>query len=603
MILDAWLVFAVLLGVFIGFAREVASPDLLAMGGASVLLVLGVLEVEEMLGVFSNSGPLTIGAMFVLGAALSQTGVIGWLGSYVKRLAALPVPIALLMVMLFVMAASAFVNNTAVVVVLTPVVIALARSLDRTPSRFLIPLSYASIFGGTCTLVGTSTNLLVNGVASDHGLAEFTMFELTLPALVMATAGIAYMTLIGRHLLPDRETFSEARAAGEELEPEAEDRYLTELLLTDASPLVGERLRDLGSDESEILALVRDGESTEDPSGEMRTQGGDRLVVVAPAGEAIDLHRSAHVNGEESDGISERDLARVGFETLRSESTVLREGVVGPGSRFAQRRVSTLNMRSIYDVRVMAVHRRQEDLDSGFGEIELRVGDTLLLNGTRRGFRRLFDSGDLIDLSEPRVRRARPAHAVAAVVTMAAVMLLATAEVLPIVALSLIGAVFVVAVGCITPQEAYRSIDWRILFLIFGMLGIGRAMQSSGATQLVVEGVRAVAADFGPWALLAVIYLLASAMTESVTNNAVAIIMTPLVIGLAEQLGLDPRPYVVALMFAASASFATPLGYQTNTFVYGAGNYRFVDFLRVGLPLNLITWVLAVLLIPHFWPF
>lgn len=605
-------VFAVILVVFVGFVREWASPDILAMSGACVLMLGGLLVPEalitpdELFDVFSNPGPVTVGAMFVLSAAMQRTGVIAELAGLVTALAQRSKRMVVPTLLGGVMGLSAFINNTPVVVVLTPVVIALSRTLGTSPSQLLMPLSYAAILGGMCTLIGTSTNLLVSATAARRGVEPFHIFEITLPGIVMGLAGVAYMMLIGRRLLPDRPAF------GDLLDTRTGRRFITELLILGPSDLVGKPLDTVMGRDTEVVDLIRNGLAVRPIDREILLKPGDRIVVLTTAAEAIGLRQTASEpptadgQGEEqappANATERARIAMAGLQTVRQQETAIREGIVGPNSRIARRLVGSLNLRRLYDVRILAVHRHGDDILHNFERLQLETGDTLLLEGPPEGLKRLFDARDLVNLSEPELRRNRPERAPLAVAVIAAVVLAAAFGVLPIHAAALLGAVVVIATGCVSAEEAYQAIDWRILFLIFGMLAVGMAMEKSGAVALIVTGLRDVAGQFGPVAVLAALYIVGSVLTEVVTNNAVAIVLTPVAVALAEQMGVDPRPFVVAVMFAASASFATPLGYQTNTFVYGAGNYRFSDFVKVGLPLNVLIGVLAVVLIPLFWP-
>ncbi|GAA0591381.1 SLC13 family permease [Caenispirillum bisanense] len=605
----ALFVFAVVVVIFIGFIREWTSADILAMTGAGVLMVAGLffperlITPDEMFQVFSNSGPITVGAMFVLSAAMQRTGVIAQLAALVTALARRSKVLAVPVLLVGVMGVSAFVNNTPVVVVLTPVVIALARSIGRAPSQLLMPLSYAAIMGGMCTLIGTSTNLLVAATAERRGMEAFHIFEISLPGMVMGAAGVLYMMLIGRRLLPDRPAF------GDLLDTRAGRRFITELLILRSSELAGKPLEAIMGPDTEIVDLIRNGVPVRPADKETELKPGDRIIVLTTAAEAVGLRQSASER-DEDDQPAERPnaterarIAMSGLETVRQQETTIREGIVGPNSRISGRLVGSLNLRRLFDVRILAVHRHGGDILSNFDRLRLETGDTLLLEGPPEGLKRLFDARDLVNLSEPELRRRRTERAPIAVLAIAAVVLLAAFNVMPIHAAALLGAVVVVVTGCVSAEEAYEAIDWRILFLIFGMLAVGLAMEKSQAVTLLVGGITDIAGRFGPIAVLAALYVIGSVLTEVVTNNAVAIVLTPVAIALAQQMGVDPRPFVIAVMFAGSASFATPLGYQTNTFVYGAGNYRFSDFVRVGLPLNVLMGVLAVALIPLFWPF
>jgi di/tricarboxylate transporter len=574
--------------VFIAFVRETLAPDVVAMLAFGALLATGILSSNEALAVFSNAGPIAVGAMFVLSAGLERTGIIDRVGRLTRHAAGQNPTVALAGLMLLAMGLSAFMNNTPVVVILTPVVIMLARTLKLAPSRLLIPLSYAAILGGTTTLIGTSTNLLVSSVATQHGLPAISMFEITIPGAIMGLAGIAYLAVFGRWLLPDRQ-------------PEAAEplgrRFVTEFLIPKESPFVGKTLAEakLTSERGiRVMDVIRRGESYRYGLEPVVLETGDRLVVSTTASDVMGLHES----GTLIFGAREQHH----LEALDTQQAVMMEGVVGPQSRLIGYGISELNFRRFFGVYILALYRQGHELRQSFDSITLEPGDTLLLQGPQDGMRRLFERRILVNLTEPGelpYRRNKAPIAVAAIVL---VMALAAFDVLPIEALAIMAGAVVVATGCLTPSEAYESIQWRILMLIFGMLALGLAMEKTGAAALIVQHLAALMANFGPIIVLSMIFLFTSILTEVISNNAAAILLTPIAIGLAQQLGVDPRPFVMAVLFAASASFATPIGYQTNTFVYGVGGYRFSDFLRVGVPMNIIAWLVASIVIPWYWP-
>lgn len=587
--LAAPLVLLIVAGVFAAFVWERFPPDAVALGGVAILLTLGLLDTQGLLAAISNHAPVTVAAMFILSGALMRTGVIEAFGTVALRLAARAPGAALFLLLAGVMTSSAFINNTPVVLVMIPVVIALAQQLETPASKFLIPISYAAILGGTCTLIGTSTNLLVDGVARAQGLEPFGMFEITGLGLAVGVVGIAYMTLIGQRLLPDRESFSALFQGGKRPD------FLAEVMIPHGSPLVGQnvgRVTVFRRADGRVIDVIRGNNSLRRKLPDVELEAGDRVLLKTPVSEIMSLRQEAEV-----DLPGARD-----FEPIGTRATVVAEGLVGPSSRMIGRRVANLRLHRRYGVYLLAIHRAGQNLGTNLDNVTLVAGDTLLFEGVAEGIRRLSEDLGVINLSEPTERAYRRGRAPLVLAVVAAIMLLAALEVMPIAALAVIGVAIVILSRCIDTDEAYQSLDGRILVLIFAMLAISQAMIDTGAVSLIVSAAVPVLAGLPPIMMLAAVYVLASVMTEAITNNGVAVILTPIVIALAASLGHDPRPFVVAVMFAASASFATPIGYQTNTMVYSAGGYRFTDFVKVGLPMNIVCGLTAILLIPLFWP-
>ena len=581
----------ILVVVFIAFVKEWFSPDLVAMGAFVLLLGAGILPEEKALAVFSNPAPIIVSCMFVLSAALERTGTIEALGEWFGKLAGTREMRILVMLMLIVAPLSAFVNNTPVVVVFMPILLALARKHDLVASRFLIPLSYAAIVGGTCTIIGTSTNLVASGIAKEGGLEEFGMFEVSKLGVIFVGVTFFYMLFIGRKLLPDRVTLSTLFESDEGKE------FLTVAIISKDSELIGKKIKDsrLGKIRNfRVIEVVRSGNKLTISIDQIVFEEGDQLLVKTRVEGVMDAG--------ETTGIEIGVEGELGLQSLRTDSAILIEGVIGPGSSLVGRSLKDLNFRERFGVIILAVHRRGVNLRDSFENVELAFGDTILVEGSVERINTLSQERDFINLSQPKGRFIRRSKVPFAVGALLLFMGLASFKVAPLIVLALGAALFTLFTRCIEPSEAYESIDWKVVFMIFGMLGLGTALQE-------VKVIENIAIKVTDWAailnnihvLVAVIYLITAVLTEIISNNAVAALLTPIAITIGVALDLDPRPLVVAVMFAASASFSTPIGYQTNTYVYGAGGYKFTDFSRVGIPLALILWALSTWLIPLMW--
>lgn len=582
-------VLIIFIGVFVVFIGEWLAADVVALSVAGLLLILGVVSTSDVLSVFSNSGVFAIGALFVLSAALEKTGCIEFMGDYATKFIGHTPRLAFLGLIIFTLAVSAFINNTPLVVIMTPVAFRLCQHLKIAPSKMLIPLSYAAILGGTCTLVGTSTNLVVDGVARKLGQAPFSLFEITGLGLFVAAIGVIYMWTIGYRLLPDRETTASLLAE------QPQRQFRTEMVVQTDSTLVGKTLAEaklLNLSGGRVVDVIRQEESLAVEMATLRLQAGDRLLLKTAAAGVMGLRQRDGLTFEAAGDLQEVSV----------QSTMVVEGIVGPRSSFVQHRLADFNLQRRYGVFIIALHRQGVNLSGRIDKERLEIGDTVLLEGPADGIRRLVETNDLINLTQPQHNPIRRDKAWIALTIVPAVILLLAFEVMPIAGLAFIAAVLLVITGCIDRDEAYKSIEWRIMFLIYGMLVLGEAMERTGAVASIVQWVVQHTGHLGPWAMLTLTYLLATLLTEMVNNKAVAVLLTPIAIGVATQVGADPRPFIVAVMFGASASFATPIGYQTNTFVYGAGGYKYMDFVRIGLPLNLILWVACSLTIPFFWP-
>jgi di/tricarboxylate transporter len=591
MSVDAWITVGVVIALLVGLVRNLAPPDLLFVGGTAFLSVMGIITPEQAFAGFANPGMLTVAFLFVVVAALRETGVLDYVGHHVLGKAQTE-RAALVRLSFFIVPMSAMLNNTPIVAMFIPIVLDWCRRWRISPAKLLIPLSFLTILGGTCTLIGTSTTLVINGLMVDNGIAGMGLFEIGKVGLPYAIVGSLFLLVFGRRLLPERKELME------QLQESRRD-YMVEMRIQTGCRLSGKSVEGAGLRQLPGLYLIeieREGQIIAPVRPDDVLQALDRLVFTGIVSSILELER---IPGLVAIDDSDAELSSKGSHDRR-----LVEAVVSQSSSLNGKRIRDADFRAVYGAAVVAVHRFGERVKQKIGDIELRTGDTLLLQ-TPPHFLRAhrhdpnFYLVSQVDQWRP-IRRNRGWLAVGLFVLLMGLM---TSGAVPIVIAAAATATLMIALGCLSANDARQSIEWQVLITIAASFGVGTALQNSGAATYLAQAVVGSTAAWGPIAGLIIIYIFGSIITELVTNNAAAVLMFPICVETAKLYSADSRPFIIALALAASASFMTPIGYQTNMMVYGPGGYRFMDFFRIGAPLNIILGIIAIILIPIFWPF
>ena len=564
------------------FVTEIVPIEVTALSTAVLMVILGILPSKEFLNILSNPAPWTIICMFVLSGALVRTGVLDKVGDFISSNTKKSPLFVIFLLIVITIILSAFINNTPVVLVLIPIVLKLANEMKISASKLLIPLSYLAIMGGMLTLVGTSTNLLIDGVAQSYDLEPFGMFEITPIAAVLAIIGVIYLFLFSSILLPERGSMSDILSGRDSMS------FLTEVVIPRGSPLIDKISTEtniFNRDGMRVINILRNDNSLgSNFSDEISFKAGDRIVLRTQMDELISLKES-------------NDLRMV--DTLTSKQTITVETLVPPGCRIVGRSLGSLRLRRRFGVYALAIHRRNRNLSKQLENVVIKVGDTLLIEGAIEDIQKMATDVDLVILAESNVRAYRRKHAPLVLSAFVGLILFSSLGLAPLFVLAITAVVFVLCSRCIDIEEAYEFIDGKILVLIFSMLAIGRSLELNGLISGLTNVVDPYLNFLPLFVIIWFLYFLTSVLTETISNNAVAVVITPFAITLASSLGYDPRAFIMVIMIAASASFATPIGYQTNTMVYAAGGYKFTDFIKVGLPLNLIFGIVTSIIITY----
>ncbi|MCK5783418.1 MAG: SLC13 family permease [Desulfobacterales bacterium] len=574
--------------MFVLLAKTNIGPEWICLGVMTLLVGVGILSPSDAAAGLSNKGMLAVAILFVVAAAIQSTGAIRlitfFLSGRVKSRAS-----AQFRMMLPITFLSAFLNNTPVVAIFIPAISAWAKRIKIPVSKLMIPLSYSAIIGGTCTLIGTSTNLVVSGIFTKETGIQIGFFEIAKAGVPCAIVMFASIFLLSRWLLPDRPSAIEQMGDPKE--------YTLEMMVNSSSGLDGKTLREAEFTEENninLIKIIRDGRSIPSINPERRIRNEDRLVFTGGADTVSEL--------QQTKGLTPVMDKIFNITTPRPERCLV-EVVISPTNQLIGRSIVGGHFRQLYNSVVVAVSRAGSQIKGTIGDIVLQSGDTLLLEThpsfyeQQRNSRDFYLISQLEETPEPRYNKA-----ILAIVILCGMVLSASIFKINMFQAALIASAILLITRCITPVQALKSIDTQVLLVIIAAFGIGKAMQTTGAAEFIATGIIGLARD-NPWLILSALYLTTSILTEMVTNNAAALILFPIAMATAQKLGVNVTPFIFAIMLGASASFATPIGYQTNMMVYGPGGYRFSDFLKIGVPLNLIMWITASILIPRIWPF
>jgi len=572
------------------FATEKLRVDIIALLVLLTLVLTGLIEANQAFMGFASPAVITVWAVYIISGALFKTGVTDVLGAWISRLAGNSEPRLIAIIMLTCGTMSAFMNNIGATAMLLPAVVGISRKSGVRLSKLLIPLAFSSLLGGNMTQIGTPPNILATSILTERGLPSFEFFDFTPTGIIVFLAGVLYMVLVGRFLLPSHTNVEDAQVAKLR-------EYVTEVRVLEESRLIGLSLAEAHLDDElglSLLAMVHEGEQVVRIDAETVIQADDLLIVSGDVQSLIEADSKLGV-------VIEPDF-KFQLADLDTDSAHVFEAVLPSRSQFRGRTVKEVRFRDRYGFTVLAIWRQGEVLVNRLGDVKLRAADVLLLKGSRKNMQDLQQNNRVLVLEPLELDSQRNKKAPLAVGILGLVLVLTTFAGFHISTAMVIGSVLMVLTGCLNMDEAYQSIEWRSVFLIAGMLPLGTVMETTGTAQFLADGIARFAGAWGPIAVLAGIYILAGLITEPMSNAAATVLMVPIAIDIALELGANPQSFVLAVVIGASTSFLTPVGHQSNVLVFGPGGYRFADFTSVGWLLNVVLVVVALLVIPLFWP-